>query len=164
LADQVGARFVLNLAPVLSLPRPVLARADPLVVNEHEAAELLGGAPATGPAAAVALAAALARACRSVVVTLGGDGAVWAVGGESGATPAVAARKVVDTTGAGDAFVAALAVVLAQGSNLELAVAYGVVAGSHAVTVPGASPDMPPVEALVAAAEQHAAVNRGTPP
>lgn len=127
------------------------------MVNEHEAAQLIRAPPASGPAAAAALAAGLARACRSVVVTLGSAGAVWAEDGRSGAVPAVAAPKVVDTTGAGDAFVAALSVALIRGSDLELAVAYGVVAASHAVTLPGANFDMPPVEALVTAAERHAA-------
>jgi ribokinase len=49
----------------------------------------------------------------------------------------------VDTTGAGDAFVGALAVQLARGSTVEEAVAVGVRAGTFAVQSPGAQSSYP---------------------
>ena len=42
LAERLGARFVLNLAPVTTRDRALLASADPLIVNETEAADVLG--------------------------------------------------------------------------------------------------------------------------
>ncbi|OUD84420.1 Ribokinase [Clavibacter michiganensis subsp. michiganensis] len=61
-AHAAGARVVLNLAPFAALPADVLALADPVVVNEHEAGLLReSGTPA--PA--------------SLLVTLGAEGAVW---------------------------------------------------------------------------------------
>ena len=79
---------------------------------------------------------------RSVVVTLGADGALLATGGTSRrfGAPEV---EAVDTTGAGDAFVGALAAGLAAGSSLEEAVPYAVGAGAVAVTREGAQGSLP---------------------
>ena len=82
----------------------------------------------------------LAARARSVVVTLGATGAVWAPGGSSGAVASRAVAKVVDTTGAGDAFAGARCARLASGSDLRAAVKVGVLAGGFAVTREGAQP------------------------
>lgn len=136
-ASPAGARFVLNLAPVVALPSEVLAIADPLVVNEHEAAELgiatIDGDWATAASDAVGVLA------RSVVITLGAAGAVYADADGSGHIAAVP-TTVVDTTGAGDAFVGALAAVLAGGLSLADAVNTGVIEAARVVALPGASP------------------------
>ena len=55
---------------------------------------------------------------------------------------------MVDTTGAGDAFVGALALRLARGASLEEAVSYAVRAGSAAVTRGGAQGALPTPEVL----------------
>ena len=50
-APAVGARAVVNLAPLVSLPADVVAIADPMVVNEEEARGLAdAGDPAPRPA------------------------------------------------------------------------------------------------------------------
>jgi ribokinase len=137
-----SARLVVNAAPAATLPREVLAVADPLVVNESEAAVLLGGAhPGTGPAATVT--ALLALGPRSVVVTLGGAGAAHAVAG--GRTEHTRARPVdvVDTTGAGDAFVGALALALARGAHLGDAVVAATEVAAFAVGRRGAQESYP---------------------
>ncbi|MFD0867446.1 ribokinase, partial [Tessaracoccus lubricantis] len=66
------ARFVLNAAPARELPDQLLEECDPLIVNESEAAFLLGQESDDGAALARGL---LARGARSVVVTLGSAGA-----------------------------------------------------------------------------------------
>ena len=118
LAEVAGARFVLNLSPPAEVPAGLLAAADSLVVNEYEAAFLLGdGEPADGHAEGEAAGQAerqvkqqaaglLKRGPRSVVITLGAAGAYVADadGGVLVQSPKVA---VVDTTGAGDAFTGA---------------------------------------------------------
>ena len=53
------------------------------------------------------------------------------------------AVDAVDSTGAGDAFTAALAVSLSEGRELEAAVSFANAAGAAAVTVLGAQPSMP---------------------
>jgi len=85
----------------------------------------------------------------SAVVTVGAAGAVFAEGGNGGHVPAPKA-EVVDTTGAGDAFVGALAFRLARGDSLEEAVAYAVRAGAAAVTREGAQGALPTPDALEA--------------
>jgi ribokinase len=114
-----------------------------LVVNEHEASAL-AGRPVRGPSEAFDAAREIVEmGPRSVVVTLGQLGAVFAgSGGRGHVVPE--AVEVVDTTGAGDAFVGALAACLARGSDLAEAVRFGVVVGSATTTRTGARAVVPP--------------------
>ncbi len=120
-AHAAGARVVLNLAPFAALPADVLALADPVVVNEHEAGLLReSGTPA--PA--------------SLLVTLGAEGAVWG----DVEVPASHVSRVVDTTGAGDAFCGALASALAAGADREGALVVAADAAAVVVQRQGAQP------------------------
>jgi ribokinase len=112
-------RFILNLSPIRDVPDDVLAAADPLIVNEAEAAAVDLSIP------------------KSVVITLGAAGAEVrdATGTRRYEAPTV---DVVDTTGAGDAFAGALAATVAAGADLDTAVRAGVAAGSAAVQYRGA--------------------------
>jgi ribokinase len=83
------------------------------------------------------------------VITIGEEGAVLADGESTGHLPAPKV-DVVDTTGAGDAFVGALAVKLAHDASLEEAVAYAVRAGAAAVTQEGAQGALPTPEVVEA--------------
>ncbi|RZS57544.1 ribokinase [Microcella putealis] len=136
--EQRGGRVVLNLSPAREIPEGLLGVTDPLVVNASEA-EAVSGASITDVASAQRAAQGLLDRCHSVVITLGGDGAVWA--GADGAGHVAAPRvDVVDTTGAGDAFVGALAAELADGAALQQAVSAGVRSGAAAVQWRGAQP------------------------
>ncbi|HPZ76759.1 MAG TPA: PfkB family carbohydrate kinase, partial [Thermosynergistes sp.] len=57
--------------------------------------------------------------------------------------------EVVDTTGAGDAFRAGLAVALAEGKTLEEAVMFGTAAGALACTALGARSSLPQRSAVL---------------
>ena len=129
-----AGRFVLNASPARELPRDVLAAADPLIVNAGEAAALAGAAGDDPEALATAV---LALGPRSVVVTLGADGARWTAAGATFTQPAPAV-DVVDTTGAGDVFAGTLAARLARGDEPEAALAAAVDAGAAAVGWHGA--------------------------
>ncbi|MDX3573554.1 ribokinase [Streptomyces sp. ID05-47C] len=145
-----GSRFVLNPSPPRPLPAEVLAACDPLIVNEHEAKVILGGAEAGGAAGGAAVGdrpedwarVLLAKGPKSVVVTLGSQGALVA---SAEGVERVAAVKVeaVDTTGAGDSFTAALAWKLGAGSSLPEAAAYAARVGAVAVTRRGAQESFP---------------------
>jgi ribokinase len=141
-AAGAGTRCIINLAPVVTVDPEVLALADPLVVNELEAASLTGYV-ADGQDGAVSTAKQLARRARSVVITLGALGACWVHGEEWGFIPALPVDHVVDTTGAGDAFVGALAVMIAEGADLDQAVRIAVEVGALAVTRLGAQASYP---------------------
>jgi ribokinase len=133
-ARDAGVRPVVTLAPAQEVPSELLAGLDPLLVNEHEAGILLGGA---GDAEECAR-RLLALGPRSVVITLGAAGAVVADGSRVWRVPAVAVDTVVDTTGAGDAFAGTLACALAAGAELADAVSAGMAAGAQAVGRAGA--------------------------
>jgi ribokinase len=147
LADEKGTRALVNLAPPFEVPRELLGRLDPLVVNEHEAAFLLGSKVEGVDGALSAAPELLSLGPRSAVITIGEEGAVLADGESSGHLPAPKV-DVMDTTGAGDAFVGALAVKLARNAPLEEAVAYAVRAGAAAVTQEGAQGALPTPEVV----------------
>ncbi|MFE1993535.1 ribokinase [Streptomyces parvulus] len=135
------SRFVLNPSPPLPLPPEVLAACDPLIVNEHEARVILGDALVSERPEDWAR-ILLAKGPRSVVVTLGAEGALVASGAGVARVPSVKV-EAVDTTGAGDAFTAALAWRLGTGDSLTEAAAYAARVGAAAVTKPGAQESYP---------------------
>jgi ribokinase len=146
-AKARGARVMLNCAPAAEVPRAVLPALDWLIVNESEA-ELLARSlalPAAGPRAA---GRAIATAVNTtVIVTLGGEGAVafsraeaWTVGALS--------VKPVDTTAAGDAFVGAFAAAIDAGAELPAALHRASIAGGVACTIAGAQPSLPTTAAI----------------
>ncbi|MEW2317112.1 ribokinase [Streptomyces bauhiniae] len=136
-----STRFVLNPSPPRPLPAEVLAACDPLVVNEHEARVLLGDGE-TGDDPAGWARRLLALGPRSVVVTLGAKGALVCDASGVRAVRSVAV-DAVDTTGAGDAFTAALAWRLGAGEELSVAAAYAARVGAAAVTRRGAQESYP---------------------
>ena len=146
-AEADGTRVLLNLAPTRRVSGALLAKLDPLVVNEYEAAFLLDH-PVEGVEGALSAAPELlSLGPRSAVITLGGTGAVWADGEGADHVPAPRV-EVVDTTGAGDAFVGVLAFGISRGSSLAEAVAYAVRAGAAATTKEGAQGSLPTPEML----------------
>lgn len=118
---------VLNAAPARPLPMDLLTAADVVVVNETER-EVLGDALA---------------ACDLVVTTLGAAGSVAHRDGREVARADAFPVTVVDTVGAGDAFVAALTVALASGTGLGASLAFANAAGGLAASRPGAQPSLP---------------------
>ena len=117
-----------NLAPAAEVPSALLDRADLIVVNEAEAAfygERLH----------------LTRG--RVAVTLGARGARLYQHGALIAEAAPPRVVAVDSTGAGDAFVAALTVALLEGRDPKAALAFACTAGALAATRSGAQPSLP---------------------
>jgi ribokinase len=171
-ARAEGVRTVLNLAPVPEGAAGLLAECpDWLVVNAQEAAALAGrspdGAPqsaaahadAADPAVAEAAAGAAGEVAAGlaaglpgghVVVTLGAAGAMLAGPGGPAAVPGFRVTAV-DTVGAGDAFVGALAVALASGLEPAAAVTAACAAGAAAATGRGAQAAMPRPAGVLAA-------------
>lgn len=130
-----GIRFLLNAGPAAPLKDEVLAACDPLVVNESEAAFLLGEPLSADP---LDLAQRLlATGPKSLVLTLGSAGSLAVTSLGTIRQPAQRVRAV-DTTGAGDAFVGGLATVLAAGGDLAAGLSLGTEAAAHAVQGMGA--------------------------
>lgn len=141
-AEELGSRLILNLAPYRPIKAELLALADPLVLNESEA-EALTSTRVDSVDAALRVAEQIAADVRSVVITLGAQGACWASSEGSLHVAAPCVGEVVDTTGAGDAFVGALSACLARGAGLHEAVEFSVRAGSFAVGTLGAQSSYP---------------------
>ncbi|TQL55280.1 ribokinase [Subtercola boreus] len=120
IASAAGARVVLNLAPFAVLAPEVLALADPVIVNEHEAEELRASGAEPG----------------SLLVTLGSEGSRW--GDVEVASTRVA--DVADTTGAGDTYCGTLAARLAAGDDRAAAMSAASAAAARSVAWLGAQP------------------------
>jgi len=127
--------FCLNLAPALPVPPDVLDRADLIIVNaaEAEAARDM-----------------LAGFRRLLAVTYGADGAAIYHDGTQIARARAPHISAVDTTGAGDAFTAALVFQIASGAAYEHALAFACAAGACAATRRGAQPSLPTAGATTA--------------
>jgi ribokinase len=141
---SAGARTVLNPAPAVASGN-LLNLADIVVLNETE----LGVLTATdvsadeAPARLVELARRLQRREDQIVcVTLGKRGAMALVKGDAIAIPGRTVNAV-DSTGAGDCFVGALAARLAAGETIGAALRYANFAASICVQRMGAGPSMP---------------------
>jgi len=146
LGHEAGAIVMLNLSPFKEVPADVLADANLLLVNEHEAAQLLGSTDPTLDWEATAR-GFTARGVRDVVVTLGARGSMVIQGGPQNPpvlTPIPATpTSVVDTTGCGDAFTGAVADSLARGEGLVAAARRAAVVASMAAATGGAQDSYP---------------------
>lgn len=142
LAHAAGVRTLLNPAPAATFPDELLRLTDWCVPNETEAAQLTGLDTDTASGAVEAARSLLDRGPMAVVITLGRRGCLIADSEGNTLMPA-ASVKAVDSTGAGDAFVGALAAHLASRISIREAAARATVAASLSVTRPGAQSSYP---------------------
>jgi ribokinase len=144
-ARAAGATTILNPAPAIAFGPELLDLVDVLILNETELALLAGVELRDGDDAARVIAAAKALhgdGKRIVCVTLGKRGVLALVDGK----PLIVegrAVKAVDTTGAGDCFVGAVAAQLAANKSISAALNYANAAASICVQRMGAAPSMP---------------------
>ena len=138
---------ILNPAPAHALPAEVLALGPILTPNEHELVVAIGNDQTAG-----ALDELAARHAGPIVVTQGAAGALLADGDAREHFEVLAPPRVVDTTGAGDAFCGVLAASLAEGMSLPDAVRRANAAAALSVAAAGARAGMPTREAIEAAA------------
>ncbi len=153
IARAAGVRTILNPAPAAELPDELLALCDFATPNESEAETLTGIAVTDVASAGRAAEALMARGVGAVVVTLGGNGALYVDRQRKVHVPVISAGPVVETTGAGDAFNGGFAVALAEGREVIEAVRFGCATAGISVTRPGTAPSMPAraeIEALLA--------------
>lgn len=144
-----GLTVVLDPAPAVPVPEEVWREVDIVTPNETEASVLTGVSVTDADSAERAAAWFIERGVRTVVITLGGLGAVTVdAGGGQRAEPFTV--QAVDTTAAGDAFTGTLGAALAQGEDLDTARTHAMAAGALAVTRPGASPSLPAREEVLA--------------
>jgi ribokinase len=144
-ARAAGATTLLNPAPAQKMSSELLALVDILVLNETELGFLAGTELSESDKATRIFDVAQrlqAREDQTICVTLGKRG-VLALAGREEIAVAGRAVKALDTTGAGDCFVGALAAQLADGAALRTALAFANAAASISVQRMGAGPSMP---------------------
>jgi ribokinase len=149
LARAHGRTTVLNPAPARPIPDDIVALADWLTPNELEATQLTGVVVHDAPSACEAAQILLRRGAGNVVVTLGAQGAVLVTPVESVVVQAFPVTAV-DTTAAGDAFTAGLAVSLGLGKSARECLIFASAAGALATTRTGAQPSLPRREDVLA--------------
>jgi ribokinase len=135
LAKDSRIRVILNAAPARPLGPELSAHVDVLVVNAVEA-EMICGVAVTSLPAAVEAAVLLSEQVANVVVTAGGLGLALVERGNTPYAEAAHAVKLVDTHGAGDAFIGALAARLASGVSVAEAVCFANAAAALFVSTP----------------------------
>ena len=136
-AKARGCTTILNPAPYQQLSAQLLQLTDWLIPNETEFRELHGTLPSSDEILKSF------RPGKSTIVTLGGEGAVYI--SPTAELHRVSAPKVtvVDTTGAGDAFVGSFAYAIASGKDPIEAMKFGVKVASLSVTRKGAQSSYP---------------------
>ncbi len=152
LAKENGVTTIFNPAPAATLEDGIYALCDYCTPNESEASLLTGIAVTDVASARQAAAVLLAKGVGTALITLGGQGSLLHGQGKSVHIPIFNAGKVVDTTGAGDAFNGGFAAALARGATAEDAARFGSATAGLSVTRMGTAPSMPylhEVEALL---------------
>lgn len=152
LARTHGVATILNPAPAVPNDGAIYALCDYVTPNETEAATLTGIEVVTPDDALAAARAFVAMGARNALITLGDKGALLHGADGTHLVPAFPVDRVVDTTGAGDAFNGGFAVALAEGRAPIDAVRFGCATAALSVQRPGTAPSMPhraDIDALV---------------
>jgi ribokinase len=142
-ARELGVPTILNPAPACRLDDSIFPLCDYMTPNESEAATLTGCSVETLQDAERAADVLIARGVRNVILTLGARGALVKTASISQHVAAFNAGKVVETTGAGDAFNAGFAVALSEGLGVVEAARFGCAVAGISVTRHGTAPSMP---------------------
>jgi len=143
MAKKAGVTTILNTAPAEPLDDAIFKLCDYVTPNETEVEGYTGIAVATIDDAKKAGDALLQKGVGTALITLGEQGALLHNSSESVHIPPIKIPKVVETTGAGDAFNGGFATALAQGQTPVDAAHFACAVAGISVTRPGTAPSMP---------------------
>ena len=141
-AHNLGVTTILDPSPCINFNYSDLESIDIITPNQHEAEFYTGIRVVDKESACKAAELLRSKRVKTVIITLGSEGAYYSSKNRSGLINGNTIN-VVDTVGAGDAFNAGLAVAISKKSTLEEAIKYAVACGSLAVTKSGAQNAMP---------------------
>lgn len=161
-ARELGLYTVLNAAPGRGLPDTILAGLDLLCVNETECEALCGIIPADKWRTKDALRCFAGKGVHNTIVTVGRHGSMGLVENDFVSVPAFRVASV-DSTGAGDAYLGAIAAELSRGNELPDGMRIATAAAALAVQKPGAQQSMPTHDEITVFMEQsESSVERNT--
>lgn len=152
IARKAGVTTVFNPAPSAKLDPAIYRLCDYVTPNETEAGDITGIKVVSLDDARAAGAKLLEMGVGAALITLGANGALLHTSRQSVHIPAFKV-KVVETTGAGDAFNGGFAVALGEGRDPVEAARFGVATAALSVTKPGTANSMPQrteIEAMLA--------------
>ncbi|HEV7417569.1 ribokinase [Tianweitania sediminis] len=141
-ANDAGAVSILNTAPFRAEAADLLPLASIVVANETEFALYAEALALAGATLAQRMESFVEQTRRTLIVTLGGEGALAQTPDGALTVPSLAIEPV-DTVGAGDTFCGVLAAGLHDGVSLDQALRRAAVAGALACLKPGAQPSIP---------------------
>lgn len=143
IARASGVATVFNPAPAETFPEEIYGLCDYFILNETEAASLVDFSLETIADARRAGDGFLERGVTAAIITLGRRGVLYHTSGQSVHAPAFPVETVVDTTGAGDAFIGGFSAALAEAFEPVDAVRFGCATAAIAVTRRGTAGAMP---------------------
>ncbi len=157
IAHAAGVTTVFNPAPAEPFPDAIYPLCDYIVPNETEAAAIVGFPLDTLDDGRRAGDALLKKGVKAALITLGGRGVLYHTATQSVHVPAISSGAVIDTTGAGDAFVGGFSAALSRGVSAIEAVRFGCATAGIAVTRRGTAPAMPKIEEIEALLQERGA-------
>ena len=148
IAKAAGVTTIFNPAPAAPLDDSIYRLCDYVTPNESEASMLTGVTVTDLASARKAAYVLLAKGAGAALITLGGQGSLLHSRDQSIHIPIFSAGKVIDTTGAGDAFNGGFAAALARGEAPEAAARFGSAMAGISVTRLGTAPSMPHLDEI----------------
>lgn len=148
IAKAAGVITIFNPAPAAPLDDSIYRLCDYVTPNESEASMLTGVTVTDLASARKAAYVLLAKGAGAALITLGGQGSLLHSRDQSIHIPIFSAGKVIDTTGAGDAFNGGFAAALARGEAPEAAARFGSATAGISVTRLGTAPSMPHLDEI----------------
>jgi ribokinase len=146
-ANQRGAKVILNPAPAQVLENDLLHLVDYLIPNEYEISTMTGFQIQNITDTDQAAQQLLSKGVKNLIVTLGNKGSVIFEGNTNNSVDIPAWKvQAVDTTAAGDCFIGAFAVGLSKEKSVKDAAAFASAAAAISVTRLGAQPSLPKID------------------
>ena len=139
------SRVIFNLAPFINIPKDLVINCSPLIVNELEAKDLLGVEIKENYQE---ITDAFSKICKSAIVTLGSQGVLICEESRYERIPALPIKHVIDSTGAGDAFVGSCAAYIASGLPIKEASRKATKFAGISVSRPGGFDSYPEIEEI----------------
>lgn len=150
IAREAGVQTVFNPAPAEPFPDEIFSMCDFIAPNETEAGALVDFPISNIDDARRAGELLIDRGVGTALITLGEKGVYVHSDSQSAHVPAICNAPVIDTTGAGDAFVGGFSAALSSGKDVIEAVRFGCATAGISVTRRGTAPSMPTLEEISA--------------